>query len=233
MLVDGPYGGIDNQKYFGSDRLVVIAGGSGVGWMLPLIEQYLRHLSLKVGGNLENKETSDDPPHQRIRRGPRSLRVILATRDVATRTWFHTVLNDLLSDYKSLGTPRDLSIEVHLTGETERIVQPPSQSDSDLERCGSLSTGEETIEKHAGGQKTFNTNDAPEDEVRGRPDLPSIIREEAAAGSRTGQAVGVFVCGSLTMQNDARNAVAKENLGILKNPTAGGMYLHLEHFSWA
>ena len=237
VFVDGPYGGIDNQKYFGSDRLIVVAGGSGAGWMLPLIEQYLRYIALTgVSKPLamelqEDKRPSDEPARQRI--GPRSMRVILATRDVATRTWFHAALNNLLSDQKLLGTPSDLSVEVHLTGEAERIVQPPTKSDSDLERSGSSSAGENAIEKRKEGHETMNTDDGSEEEVRGRPDLPLIIHEEAAAGARAEHTVGVFVCGPLTMQDDARNAVAKENLRILKGPTSGGMYLHLEHFSWA
>ena len=41
VMVDGPYGGINNDKFFTSDRLVVIAGGAGAGWMLPFIEQFL------------------------------------------------------------------------------------------------------------------------------------------------------------------------------------------------
>jgi ferredoxin-NADP reductase len=239
VFVDGPYGGIDNEKYFGSDRLVVVAGGSGAGWMLPFVEQYLRYLSLMgMQGTMaediqDNKQTSDGPLHQQLLPGPRSLRVILATRDLATRTWFHTTLNSLLSDYKSLGTPSDLSVEVHLTGEAERIVRPPTKSASDLERSSSSSSGEVTIEKHAVEPKKSNSDEVPEEEVCGRPDLPSTIREEAAAGASTGQRVGVFVCGPLTMQDDVRNAVAKENLNILKNPRSGGMYLHLEHFSWA
>lgn len=239
VFVDGPYGGIHNERYFGSDRLVVIAGGSGAGWMLPFVERYLRYLSLTemqdplAKGTQENKATSDEPLRQQTLRGPRSMRVILATRDIATRKWFHTTMDNLLSAYKPLGTPSDLSVEVHLTGEAGCIVQPPTTSASSLERFGSSSSGSFTIERHSGIQKKADSDDVPAKEACGRPDLPLIIREEAAAGARTGQRVGVFVCGPLTIQHDIRNAVAKENLNILKNPRSGGMYLHLEHFSWA
>ena len=239
VCVDGPYGGIDNQKYFGSDRLVVVAGGSGAGWILPFFEQFLQHLSLTaipepLAENMpRNKEASDEPQRQRSPHGPRSLRIILSTRDAATPTWFHTTLNNMLSDYKALGAPSDLSVEVHLTGEAGLIVEPPTQSASDLERSGSSSAGEDAIEKHTRERRNLDTDDEMNEEVRGRPDLPLIIREEAAAARTTGQTVGVFVCGPVTMQDDARNAVAKENLSILKNPSSGGMYLHLEHFSWA
>lgn len=242
MFVDGPYGGIDTEKFFGSDRLVVVAGGSGAGWILPFVEQFLRYLTTtnipksSTDEIQEIKQTSNEAQHQRSLPGPRSLRVILATRDAATRTWFHTALNELLSEHKSLGTPSELSIEVHLTGEASQIAHPSHKSALNLNRSTSSSTKEDDIEKHAAEPRTISTStDAtPEEEVCGRPDLPLIIRDEALAAR--GENVAVFVCGPVGMQDDARNAVAGENLRILrgnKREGGGGMYLHLEHFSWA
>ena len=208
--------------------------------MLPFVEQFLRVLSLAVREDRTAKETRESTQtpseliEERIRRGPRSLRIILATRDVETRTWFRGVLDSLLLDYKSMGTTPDLSIEVHLTREAERIVQPSTKPASDLERgSGSSSQEEATTTKVEAKQEKFDRDNIPEEETRGRPDLPAIIREEAAAAASTEQKVGVFVCGPLEMQDDVRNAVARENLSILKNPKSGVMYLHLEHFSWA
>jgi predicted ferric reductase len=43
VLVDGPYGGINLQKYHESDHLVIIAGGSGAGWCLPFIDRFIRY----------------------------------------------------------------------------------------------------------------------------------------------------------------------------------------------
>ena len=240
VLVDGPYGGIDNQKYLSSDRLIVAAGGSGAGWMLPFLEQFIRVFSLAVCENhaaketRESTQTSSEPTEERIRCGPRSLRIILATRDVETRTWFYGVLDSLLLDYESMGTTPDLRIEVHLTGEAKRLVQPSTKPASDLERgSGSSSQEEASTMKVEAKQEKFDRDNIPEEETRGRPDLPAITREEAAAAASMEQKVGVFVRGPLEMQDDVRNAVARENLSILKNPKSGGMYLHLEHFSWA
>ena len=239
VLVDEPYGGIDNQKYFNSDRLIVAAGGSGAGWMLPFVEQFLRHLSSTVRQHHAAKEadestdTPGEPGRWRNSYGPRSLRVILATRDIATRAWFHMALDNLLSTYKSLAITPNLSIEVHLTGEVERIVHSSTQPASDMETSDSSLQEEESIMKNEPNTKEAVHHNASKHETRGRPDLPSAIREEAAASASSGQRVGVFVCGPLEMQNDVRKAVARENWGILKNPRSGGMYLRLEHFSWA
>ncbi|KAM0194048.1 hypothetical protein ACHAPC_001142 [Botrytis cinerea] len=237
VFVDGPYGGIDNQKYFSSGRLIVVAGGSGAGWMLPFVEQFLKYQSSKgvpeplADETKEDKETSDKPSHQRDPRSPQSLRVILSTRDIATRTWFHTTVNKMLSDYQSLGT--HITVEVHVTGEAEPMGQPPTKSAPELERSDLSLTEKDIISKHAGTSRNSDASDEPKDEVRGRPDLPLIIREESATARATGQTVGVFVCGPLAMQNDVRNAVAKENLSIVKSPSSGGVYLYSEHFSWA
>lgn len=237
MLVDGPYGGIDNQRYFESDRLVVVAGGSGAGWMLPFVEQFLRFRSSKrvpeplADETKEIEQASDKSSRQRDPRSPRSLRVILSTRDIATRTWLHTTINNMLSDYQSLEA--DISIEVHLTGEAEPIAQSPTEPVPEIERSNIISTEKDVIDKHIGTVRNSDASDGTKDEVRGRPDLPLIIREEAAAARTTGQTIGVFVCGPLAMQDDVRNAVAKENLSIIKNPSSGGIYLYSEHFSWA
>jgi hypothetical protein len=125
-----------------------------------------------------------------------------------------------------------MTVEVYLTGEAEKIVEPPTKSPQEIKRSGSETTGEDRIENGEGEDSKAGAGAVPQAEVRGRPDLPLIIQQEVAAG-KTGESVGVFVCGPLQMQDDARNAVARENLSILKNPSAGGVYLHLEHFSWA
>lgn len=209
--------------------------------MLPFVEQFLRYLSSTAHQDGAVKEVEDgmqtagEPARQGVPHRPRSLRLILATRDMATRIWFHTALDNLLSDYKSLGTVSNLSVEVHLTGEAERIVQPPTkgQSASDFEPSTSSQQDAPTTLDGKDGQEKFDRVDIPEEELRGRPDLPAMIREEARVAASMGQTVGVFVCGPLEMQDHVRNAVATENLSILKNPRSGGMYLHLEHFSWA
>ena len=42
VLLDGPYGGISIEKIQQSQRQIVIAGGSGAGWVLPMLLARLR-----------------------------------------------------------------------------------------------------------------------------------------------------------------------------------------------
>ena len=66
VYVDGPYGGVDDRNLDDSDRLLVIAGGSGAGWILPFIEQYIQsHLLARTKKQPQTKSeetiiSSDD-----------------------------------------------------------------------------------------------------------------------------------------------------------------------------
>lgn len=237
VLVDGPYGGIDTQKFYGSDRIVVIAGGSGAGWILPFIEQWARcqysqpkTLRSNSSEADSDRDSSDDQKSSGVRNHTsrtQSLRVILATRDTATRVWFHGAVSDLLTKYSGSASAVDLMVEVFLTSEAEQ----PQQVQSGLAELGD-SHSRSSLKEKVDVQQSYRSSIAGQ-ELHGRPQLPRIIHEEADRVAEANQSLGVFACGPLTMQNDIRNAVAKENLEILKNPKSTGVYLHLEHFSWA
>ncbi|EPS31136.1 hypothetical protein PDE_06091 [Penicillium oxalicum 114-2] len=197
VLIDGPCGGINMQPYAHSNHLLVIAGGSGVGWTLPFIEQFIAE-----------KEAGDSRPHRACRKsGPSSLRLILATRDVSSKICYTRA--------------------VHLTGETIQdiesinMIQDPSSSSK-----------EQTLPEKNSDLRNQAEIPMAVDECKGRPQLPSIVRE-AAGVVKASESLGVYVCGLTTMQNDVRNAVADVNLNILKGSKSGGAYLHCEHFSWA
>lgn len=236
VLVDGPYGGIDTQKLYGSDRIIVIAGGSGAGWILSFIEQYARcwHSGPKTlcsnSSEADSDESSSSSEKQVKAYGhtnaPQSLRVILATRDTATRVWFHKTVSEMLSRYSETRAVSDLTVEIFLTGEAEQ-PQEVQKGLAELGDARSPSAKEEI------DMQRLKKNSIAGQELYGRPNLPNILHEEAGKVGETKQSLGVFTCGPVTMQNDIRNAVAKENLKIMKKPQLAGVYLHLEHFSWA
>ncbi len=232
VLIDGPYGGINMQRYDESDHLLVIAGGSGAGWCLPFIERFVRHglptseNNRSVGNETATKESgpNDDLAQEQRTSGPFSIRIILATRDVKSRAWFLQAVDDLLSKSPSFRGASNIQVQVYLTGETaspEKIILDGSQlvkTDVDI-----------TAESNVSGKDSVNSDR----EVAGRPKLPLIINEDAVTVAEAGQSLGVFVCGPTTMQNDVRNAVANVNLKIMKGFKSSGAYLHCEHFSWA
>ncbi|EED19122.1 ferric-chelate reductase, putative [Talaromyces stipitatus ATCC 10500] len=237
VLIDGPYGGIDRQKFYNSDHVIVITGGSGAGWSLPFIEQFCRHyLSMANKTNIPNMEASDE--EKNTSGDPQSLvstlsmRVVLATRESATSVWFQRRVGEILSQHSLEHSSLDLDLQVYVTSETKRDSYSPGVL-ADQENAVSLQiVGDTTTQKDNEKGERMTCNLLIQ-EQHSRPPLPLIIQEEAAKVAEARQSLGVFVCGPHTMQNDVRNAVAKENLRLVNNPSFEGVYLHMEHFSWA
>ncbi|RGP74520.1 hypothetical protein FSPOR_1097 [Fusarium sporotrichioides] len=210
VLVDGPYGGIHTQSYLNSNHLVVIAGGSGAGWTLPFIEQYIA--THTADGDEGCKEVQTD-------RYPfSSLRVILASRDVESCNWYRQVVSETLLKYSDKMVS-GLHIQLYRTSGAISETTIPLNSN--------LVSGkkESGIEKGTEIPVSF-------DELHGRPDLPGVLKG-VANGMISTDSLGVYVCGPDNMQNDVRNAVASLNLDILRGADSTGAYLHSEHFSWA
>lgn len=217
VLIDGPYGGVSTSQLCSSERVLLIAGGSGAGWMLSFIELFARrnapleakHDHVEALDSEERVLTTNTP-------GLLSMRVILATRDIETRTWFLSAVKNVLADQTQLS---GLDIEVHLTGSAEQAFQ-----ESDASPASSVA---------AGKTPASNAQRVGADQTTGRPHLPQIVTQEAQHAADSTQSLGVYVCGPTEMQNDVRNAVAKQNLAIFKGAPSRGVYLHTEHFSWA
>ncbi|KAJ4332956.1 hypothetical protein N0V87_008006 [Didymella glomerata] len=229
VLVDGPYGGINLQRFNEANRLLVVAGGSGAGWILSFLELFCRQM--RTTGATETTVRSDVSLSDEEKRlggieHRRKLRVVLATRDIDSRTWFLEAVAELFAKYSLSTKPGGVDIEVHLTGKAVRTVTVAgTRGDEGLSTSSSADNIE--VETKSNGVR------APAEEVSGRPDLSLAIHQESEAARVGNEPLSVYICGSTTMQNDARNAVAKENLAILKGRRSGGVYLHSEHFSWA
>jgi len=245
VLVDGPYGGINAQRFHEGDHLLVVAGGSGAGWMLPFIERFVRQSSIssdeEQGVALTSSKESDSneskeccPPKTltgRSNNGALSLRVVLATRDIASRVWFLKTVSELLARYPSAES-NNIKVQVFLTGEAAQEAHLPPQKGPTENTSARGSTSNSSVDQIDIPSSNHATT-VPGKEFEGRPELASIVKEEADQVAESGRNLSVFVCGPDTMLNDVRNAVAEENLGILKGVKRGGVYLHSEHFSWA
>lgn len=238
VLINGPYGGINTKLYSGSDRVLVIAGGSGAGWTLPLIEYFARRTrnetlaQVGIDTKLEPgaASTSDDMTHHELmpltQQRTSCLRVIFATRDHATREWYCSAVKQLLSAYPTEWLSERLSVRIYYTGEHDASSPSPSTTVDDIT----------TPLKY---EPTFSTSSLKSTYINcrdyyDRPDLPSFIAEEAQAAAECGQTLGVFGCGPQSMQNDISTAAARANMDIVRGRSrARGVYMHLEHFGWA
>ncbi|EWG54179.1 hypothetical protein FVEG_12454 [Fusarium verticillioides 7600] len=210
VLVDGPYGGVNTQNLVNSNHLVVIAGGSGAGWTLPFIEQYIASQTRRADEECKEGERGGSPFL--------SLRLILASRDAESCSWYRQVVSEMLLNYSDKMIS-GLQVQIHRTS--------GGVAESSLPSISSVAPGnkESGNERATEGLISF-------DELSGRPDLPGMLKE-LARGMISTDSLGVYVCGPDTMQNDVRNAVASLNLDILGGADSAGVYLHSEHFSWA
>lgn len=231
VIVDGPYGGINMQRFNDADHILVAAGGSGAAWCLPLVEHFVRHGARDRqlhAAIKDNAQAEKDTATGNVGR-PTCLRLVLATRDTASRAWFLEAINDVLAKYRTAEISDDVRVEVHLTGAAARDAELSHKASEELPTHSGSSTAADNLEV----PKQEDHATVPGKEYEGRPRLLSIINEEAQIVREGHQSLSVFVCGPITMQNDVRNAVAAENLEIIRGSRAQGIYLHSEHFSWA
>ena len=147
---------------------------------------------------------------------------------MSSRTWFLRTVGELLSKCSSTDSPPNVCVKVYLTGDAAQNVDRGNKAPEDPAGLRGSASSTDKITIPEGRETTM-----PRMEFEGRPELPLIIQKEANKVVEAGQSLGVFVCGPITMQNDVHNAVAKENMNIVKGSKVGGVYLHSEHFSWA
>jgi hypothetical protein len=217
------------ESFASSDRSLIIAGGSGAGWVLPFIAAFLRRRQLQP---ISQQKSS-------------SLRVILATRDIATQNWFEQTVAEEVGAFPGIDslTEEDLSIEIFYTGDKsvqeknpaagqflskldDPEKQPAAVAATNLETVASSgSSADISISKHVRRVccSSHRLN---------RPLLPSIIAEEHEA-QLVGTSMGVYLCGPLSMQKDVANAVAARQAHVLQDGGVKALELEVEHFSWA
>ncbi|KAL2832459.1 ferric reductase NAD binding domain-containing protein [Aspergillus cavernicola] len=210
VLLEGPYGGIDTDVLARADCVVIVSGGSGGGFSLPVLESALR--IFKESGNA-NKE----------------IQVVFASHSVDMARWYRDEIETILGASMDRANNNNINIStsIHVTStqnmESETDITVHSDPKSASEETQPIeSTASETpppsTEKE-GDDGTFKT---------GRPNLPSIIADTAAEAEKR---TAIFACGPASMLHDVRNAAADEQERILRRG-AGEVYLHTESFSW-
>lgn len=222
VLLDGPFGGVEMKRIEQCHRHLIIAGGSGAGWLMPMIAAYLRKLEFT---EIDNRGCQP------------SMRVLLATRDGLTRNWFEEKVDTLLESFGVNKSTPGLGLELYFTSSQRNphLPQAIGQFLQPLNKPKKVMNADvqslETPPSSVSASERLSTKSVKLHYHEGRPDLPTIIREEAQF-TESGKPLGVFVCGPLSMQSDTANAVAKEQIAIMKNGSKD-IYLHMEHFSWA
>jgi NAD(P)H-flavin reductase len=254
VMLDGPYGAKPHKALSKFEQALLIAGGAGAGFTLPLIENYLLHSKPATAGtNITVAST---------------LKVIIAVRTQGELAWFHSAATDLLNLYPS--TRNLVHIEIFLTNaHTHSTRNDPSTTtiesslEKDIEAATPVPVSEPqpktsiTISSTKETQTTssisstidnndaiITTSDADKEPTATnvnithyrdgrRPDLQAIVHATASSAVHGG-GLGVTVCGPDGMLFDVRQAVAREQIAFLKGERQqrGEVYLHSETFSW-
>ncbi|KAF2091902.1 ferric reductase [Saccharata proteae CBS 121410] len=203
VLLDGPYGGLNVRTLATFDKALLIAGGSGAGFTLPLLEDTLRKART---GSDEVRSTH--------------VHVIVATRSREVLDWYSEEVRSILDMYPEAR----LSVSMHVTGAvaaTEETSHTLPVPESEFER-----------DHHHEGEKadahlSVNSSKALSRQ-KGRPDLRTIID---ASSREEGKSVAIAVCGPAEMLYDVRNAAANAQSAAMRPGGAREVYLHSEHFA--
>ncbi|KAL3475254.1 ferric reductase like transmembrane component-domain-containing protein [Aspergillus californicus] len=233
VLLEGPYGGVEMGVLERFESVLIISGGSGGGFSLPVFESALR---LHKERGMSNEDSV------------REIRVIFASPSVEVAEWYRAEIEELMAEYNlNEKDSSEISISIHVTStaNTNRSTKlPPICSDpktaeagAEEDAIGSLSPATTTSPRTSNFNKenypSAGMNTSAHTFSAGRPDLPTII----STSIHTSQArtTAIFACGPSSMLHDIRNAAAVEQERILKSgsgSSSGEVYLHTESFEW-
>lgn len=208
VFVDGPYGKSDvASRPTASSTALLIGGGSGSSFILPLLESVLASSSLQR----EEARTK--------------IQAVAAYRTMESARWFLETTERIL---ESAGTATmNVSVDVYITDCTcPKIVDSKTAHVCRYD----ISTEDEKLippPRTAAVAKLSSINIHP---APGRPDLTRIVLDS----TDTGLTVGVVVCGPASMILDVKSASAEAQGKILsgKSDGASDVWLHTESFSW-
>jgi hypothetical protein len=204
VLLDGPYGGLPMRWGEGFDRSIVVGGGAGAGFTLPLIESFLQDQDARAKGS--------------------KLTAIVASRDPSFSDWFLAALERLAVKYSIEGAATGLLVLVHQTGEGgQGVTAADSASGNDDPEKSVQVRSFLTEDSHTAIIKTFGVG-----LHRGRPDLPALVR---GVFDEKDTSVGIVVCGPGSMVHDVSSVASKAQQSIVKGSLAAReVWFHKEAF---
>ncbi|KAG7448413.1 uncharacterized protein BT62DRAFT_889147 [Guyanagaster necrorhizus] len=176
LLLDGPYSSPPVTRGF--DSVVLIAGGTGVAFTLPLLLDLLQR----------SKEAKPLPCTK--------ILFIWAIRDADHINWISAPLADALSD---LPEGLDVAVKIYVT----RSATRHEELSEDWEDK-SYGTDTPTSER-LGGKSILTANTVVNVKKGERPDFPSLLHAEMS-NVRVGR-MGVNVCGPFALTEGVRNAL--------------------------
>ncbi|PHH73311.1 hypothetical protein CDD82_5541 [Ophiocordyceps australis] len=205
VLIEGPYGGLPPRWYQGFDRTLLIAGGAGCCFTLPLIQDWLRGYDVSTA---------------------RELHVFISTRDSDMRLPYLQELHQIAARHCQVGFAHIPGLfisffESQASG-IARQLSPISQN--------STVFGEDKPQFPARHDVSTVFSLVNASFAKGRPDCGSIIKDLALREPQG--SVGIAVCGPSGMVQDVASTAAEHQLSILRGQSSvTEVWLHKEIFS--
>ncbi|KGO70927.1 Riboflavin synthase-like beta-barrel [Penicillium italicum] len=219
ILIEGPYSGVSAPHMAQFDTILVIAGGSGGGFSLAIVDEAIRLTEMNA------RASEKQAPSKR------NLQVVFSTRDHAMADWYVEEIESRLSESAILSAGSDNSfktaVSVHVTAQRESGIS--SASGSDDVKC--------TTSKVPPAELTTTGSFSLDVHYNARPDIPSLVARTISMANVQGthlqkkQRVGVLVCGPASMLHDTRNAAALAQTRVFGGEVEE-VYLHSEPFAW-
>lgn len=202
VLLEGAYGGVHGRPLTEYDRALVVACGSGAGFSLPFVMEWVAAAARVV-------------PMDGMKVAPKKMTVVIATRDVSIVQWYEAALTEFLHT-QMLELPHGLvDIVVHLTSEAE---------DAKVDAKRSSASDDGKIEPSTPG------TDLGIRVLTGRPDLSAIVREVTLESDATvGMAVCGPTSVLQAVRDEAAEAELRI---LKSGPGAKEVYLYSEVFGW-
>ena len=206
VALDGPYGGMKDHSLGKFDRAVIISGGAGASFVLPVLEDLLR---------------------RRARRGPMDVRVVFGTKTDEHAEWFQEQVAALIAQYRAKG----VMIEVYVSRcECTKCgcAKVGNCCDTDVRSSEEADIGKDVIEEEKRVGSDSESEELNMTRTKGRPDTIAVVARSVE--SFRGR-VGIAVCGPENMVFDVRNAVAAAQTRVGPGGPAE-VYLYSELFGW-
>lgn len=209
LLIEGPYGSAAHfpNLALNFDRVLLVAGGVGATFALPLFIDLMRHRA-------EGITTA--------RQGVPSVKFVWTVRGAEDARWGIELVREQMGEVYSLAKA---AMEVYVTGSTNK-VQTPRAEDAD----GSIELQERDPLMH-GFDENPNTTPTPQNPPPttlppkpSRPDFHTLIDQTFSTAA--GEKVAVLVCGPKSMGRDLRREVRRWV------SEGRDVFWHGEEFAW-
>jgi ferric-chelate reductase len=235
VLLDGPYGGPPTSSFTGYEQVLLIAGGSGAGFLLPLLEDLIR-CTCHIDESIRMK-----------------VHLVLAVRKAEEADWFKSAVKNIvhgdvctcnihISVYITGDATKSLPLNDQLKGNTSSTPPAVEQNskdeskpvgkaitDSEQEVCGcdeAVPQSKESAPSSRDDGETIETSRIITSySSSGRPNLPKIISTSVASH----KSIAIVGCGPKSMLFDVRNSAAAAQF---REGKGKDVYLHTESFSW-